>query len=1033
MRLLRTKTKLFASFFRSNRQSTCNKFIVTGFDIGSSAEEEGKVGGTVVLYRHGTLAQEDFEPPSQPGKPQCDVIDHSTVNVSWSPPDKGVDGVQGYIVKYKRFRGKNQSGDILDEVRTEKGDTCCTVRNLEPDEVLRFQITAVCSVGVSPDSESSDRVTTLPASPPGKPEARPASASSIALEWEHPAQSGKHVTIRSYFIKFGKVVNGAVPNWQPEVGTGSSEGRFTVRKLETNVSYVFQVVAIYEPWATSLPSTNSDVCATLPVSQPGKPELGDVTASSVEMKWTSPTKIGPGVKLKEYFIKYAEVEEQQSQIPEWKWKQVWTYSLHEEYKLSGLLPNRTYISRVVLVLEDDYITQSEPSVPFTTLPAGPPTDVTVEQTSATDIKVSWSKPTLISQQKAIKHYRIDYQIVGVTNNVEQKEVNTSDDSLTSTIKDATPETKFKIWVTAVCGEEDKLGESSKVVSFTTKKFLKHEIKVNAKTLQPGNKKNGKPCILKFPLKEVCRRPYCQSFSFGEPPKMQGVEHKVIMVVGVTGSGKSTLINAMANHILDVDRKDDFRFKMVDVDEARGSSQAHSQTQIITSYTIYRNNYLSLPYTLTIIDTPGFGDTHGIERDKAIKGHIEQFFLDAESHGIDHIDAIGFVVKASDSRLTTTHMFLFDSLLSVFGKDISDNIFLLVTFADEGEPPVFDAVQAFISYVDTDSAFKFNNSALFVGYDTDRKGSKKKAGKAAKVKMVDVFWKMGKENMTDFLLEIQTLEPRSLVLTKEVLEERKRLEVMVHGLQPQINLGICKLAELQWEHQLLQQHEKDIEANKDFKFELEVPKSKMVEITGEFITNCSKCHFTCHYPCGIADDKKKDRCSAMKDGVCTVCPGKCAWNVHFNQPYRFEFFKEKERRTYGEIEAMYKDASGKKMTVEQVIKKQVEEVKAVRACVCKLVSDTRQSIMRLEEIALKPNPLSIPEYIDVLIESEKSSHKKGWQTRINALQGVRKEEEMLDKVKDENYNPFENYSNTFQPAGKDNKSRWFGRFLSSWMS
>ncbi|XP_038077139.1 uncharacterized protein LOC119744987 [Patiria miniata] len=1029
MSFLRTKARLFADFFRSNRESKCTKFIVTGYSVGSSAGEGAKTGGTILLYEQGILAQEDFEPPSQPGKPKCDVMDHNSIDISWSPPQYGQDSVQRYIVKWKRF-GKKQV--FLDEVRTEKGDTCFTLKNLEPNESLEFQITAVCSVGVSPDSESSYRVRTLPASPPGKPEARPASASSIALEWEHPAQSGKKVTIRSYAIKYGKVVNGTVPNWQPEEETGSSEGRFTVRKLETNVSYVFQVVAIYESGVTSLPSASSDVCATFPVSQPGKPELGNVTASSVDMKWKGPTKIGQGVKLKEYFIEYAQLKEQKGPSAERTWEQVLTNGMDDGYNLTDLLPNTTYICRVVLVCENDYLTPSETSVPFTTLPAGPPTDVTVEQISATDIEVTWSKPTVISKQKVIKHYRVKYQIVDGTASAEKMEIKTNNDSCTSTISDATPETEFKIWVTAVCAEKDELGESSKVVSFTTKKLLKHEIRVNAKMLQPGYKKNGKPCILKFPLEEVCCRPHGQSFSFGEPPKIQGVEHKVIMVVGVTGSGKSTLINAIANHILDVDRKDDFRFKMVDVNEARGSSQAYSQTQVLTSYTLYRHNYLSLPYTLTIIDTPGFGDTRGIERDKAIMDKIREFFLDSESHGIDHIDAIGFVVQASQARLTQTQKYVFDSILSVFGKDISDNIRLLVTFADQSEPPVLAAVKAAeIPY--TGNAFKFNNSALFSVNAKNDSRSKKKAGKEEKGDVVDWFWKMGKENMADFLLEIQTLEPQSLVLTKEVLEERKRLEVTVQGLQPQINLVICKLEELQAELQLLQQHEAEIEANKDFKFELEVPKSKMVKITGgEFITNCSKCHFTCHYPCRIADDTMKDKCKAMKYGFCTACPQKCAWDVHFNQPYRFEFYREKEQRTYGEIEARYKDASGKKMTVEQVIRKLVEEVKTVRTCVYELVSDTRKSIMRLEEIALKPNPLSTPEYVDVLIESEKRSHVPGWQTRVNVLQELRKEAEILDKVKDENFDPFQNYKTMFQPAGKDKKPSLIARIWASLM-
>ena len=118
------------------------------------------------------------------------------------------------------------------------------------------------------------------------------------------------------------------------------------------------------------------------------------------------------------------------------------------------------------------------------------------------------------------------------------------------------------------------------------------------------------------------------------------------------------------------------------------------TAWITAYTIYYMPGMAVKYSLTIVDTPGFGDTSGIERDKEITRQIKEFFsMESEKGGIDRIDGIGFVAQASLARLTHTQRYVFDSILSTFGKDIADNIFMMLTFADAKKPPVVEAIKA----------------------------------------------------------------------------------------------------------------------------------------------------------------------------------------------------------------------------------------------------------------------------------------------------------------------------------------------------
>jgi hypothetical protein len=59
--------------------------------------------------------------------------------------------------------------------------------------------------------------------------------------------------------------------------------------------------------------------------------------------------------------------------------------------------------------------------------------------------------------------------------------------------------------------------------------------------------------------------------------------------------------------------------------------------------------------------------------------------------------------------------------------------------------------------------------------------------------------------------------------------------------------------------------------------------------------------------------------------------------------------------------------------------------------------TYPCIQRLDEIALRPHPFSAPDYIDLMIATEKQEHRPGYQQRIATLQKLRQMAEITAKL------------------------------------
>lgn len=511
---------------------------------------------------------------------------------------------------------------------------------------------------------------------------------------------------------------------------------------------------------------------------------------------------------------------------------------------------------------------------------------------------------------------------------------------------------------------------------------------------------GPLAVYKVPLKpENMNIQGCNRFTFGKDTMKH---NRTIMVLGATGAGKSTLINGMINYILGVKWEDKFRFKLVD--EGMAKSQAQSQTSEVTVYRINHQDDFQIDFTLTIVDTPGFGDTRGIDRDRLITEQLRNLF--SGKMGVSEIDAICFVAQASLARLTPTQRYVFDSVLSIFGNDVAQNIRILVTFADGQRPPVLEAInESGVPCPKTKKNlpvhFKFNNSALFAdNKDSGGKADDDDEDEEAGGHFDRMFWDMGSKSMKNFFTALNLIKTQSLTLTKEVLKEREQLENSVENLQKKVKLGLAKLEEIRQTSQILQQHEADITANEKFEYTVTIKKPVQVDIsnTGNFITNCQQCQVTCHYPCGIPNDADKEGCVAIGDGGnCTECKGKCHWRVHFNQKYSWDYKDVQEKRTIQDLKDKYQSATKQKMTVQDLIARLEADYDRLQIEVVGLMEKSSCCLDRLKAIALKPNPLSTPEYIDLLIEGEKSEHKSGYMERIKALQAMREKAVTMSKI------------------------------------
>lgn len=653
-----------------------------------------------------------------------------------------------------------------------------------------------------------------------------------------------------------------------------------------------------------------------------------------------------------------------------------------------------------------------------TLPCEPPLEPLLECEPLVGLKVSWQRPFCIGQNVTLKEY-----IIKVFCSSEEDELAVEAEAKvsheeSSKVFRVKPNRKYKASISASCGKSGcSLVSQTSEVHFEVNSKEIPKIKI-VQSCQPNLPNTTNQSVYQIPMTVSLQNEEKRIRKCISGKNDISIPEKVILVVGATGAGKTTLINGLVNYLYGVEWADPYRFKLIsESSESKKANQAKSQTSWITSYTIQHQPGFMVPFSLTVIDTPGFGDTDGIMRDKEITGQIKDFFTTQGPNGIDHLDAVGFVAQSSLARLSVAQKYIFDHVLSLFGRDISHNIFMLLTFADGQKPQVLSGLKA--ANIKYEAYFKFNNSALYIpSHD-------------AEDDFDQMFWALGEKSFEYFFHALMKAKQTSLVLTKQVLDEREALTISVDGIMKDIHLGLSKLETLKTEIDVVKFHEADIAANKNFKYTVKEEKVQKEEIPrGQNITNCVECNRTCHEVCAIPADEDKAGCAAMSNGECQVCPKRCHWTKHKNFPFKWVFETKDVEKQSNELYAKYQEAGKKKISAVTLIGKLFGEFEAVQGQVIDLTHKITASLQRLNEIALKPDPLSTSEYVDMLIENEKSNAMPGWSERVQQLKDVKVKVEYVQALvkSGKAYNPFVRYKDVIEWLKQnDDKSSLGNRF------
>ena len=471
--------------------------------------------------------------------------------------------------------------------------------------------------------------------------------------------------------------------------------------------------------------------------------------------------------------------------------------------------------------------------------------------------------------------------------------------------------------------------------------------------------------------------------------------KVILLIGQTGNGKTTLINFLINALLGVKYDDDFRYKII-VEEKR-PDESKSNTKGVNFYNIKIEGY---PYPIKIIDSQGVGDTRGPELDEELIPKLKEIFS-----SINHINCICFVVKEADIRLGSSQQYIYKTCLDVFAKDVNKNFVLMLTNSHfEDDPKNITVLQTLkledsffntvIPYLDKPYYFQFENGSLFSKVKSNRN----------KMDFEDSM-----DNMNKFLqTKLSNLKAVPTINCAKVCIERIQQKLICQNLLRERDSLVTKKKLIDITLKQILDYKNEIINDPNIKIiDYEINYKTKILPEGKHNTVCNNCKVNCHAECldtrivGLDLFKYWCVCFDLK-GCCKICKEKCFMNSHEYSNFEYEEEIIPLELTLEEIfQKKCQSNSNTKNKMDQlneIIEKTDEEIAEKIQKADELFQDLEKCLQKLNDLALnRYNFQLIINMYDNLIRQEE---ELGHSNKIENLKEQRNRYIFMNKYENE---------------------------------